>query len=315
MSEETRPMTEEELKEILSTPEGRKKLADAMWCPKHDDLWGMQYLERSFCKGCKYDNEEKNFCDHKHEVNPTTTYSKDEESVVGCDSKTLEEEALSKCINKIIQHFENEGIIFHFVSKGDKYCEANGEDNYSNHCAVAGNEIWLGFYDNAEEQLAGLLHEIGHTKINNCKEMTVIDDGSKTHYPCTDRKYEKCAWQEAIKICKDFGIIFNVKMKKYMNSCLLTYKEKKEEKLMKKTVTYRIESEIDCDCDGHFRLTITINDGKHCIYDIERVRDSLADVKNMVESEIKAAKKFLDSYADMLNNNNYKRMEELKYDI
>jgi pentose-5-phosphate-3-epimerase len=84
---------------------------------------------------------------------------------------------------------------------------------------------------------------------------------------------------------------------------------------MLKTITYKIESEIYCDCDGHFILTTTINDGKHCLYDIERARDSLADVQAMVESQIKAAEKFLESYVEMRNNNYYKRHKELEYEI
>ena len=37
------------------------------------------------------------------------------------------------------------------IVAGDKYCEANGEDNYKNRSYVAGNDqIFLGIYDDEE---------------------------------------------------------------------------------------------------------------------------------------------------------------------
>ena len=68
------------------------------------------------------------------------------------------------------------GVKLYEVKKGDKYCEANGEENYHNSSYCAGSiyckcgaggcdnnaEIWLGFYDDDELRLISFFHELGH---------------------------------------------------------------------------------------------------------------------------------------------------------
>ena len=54
------------------------------------------------------------------------------------------------------------GLIVHYVESGDKFCQADGEENYLDHSYFAGNEIYLGIYKNEEFKFISFFHEVGH---------------------------------------------------------------------------------------------------------------------------------------------------------
>jgi hypothetical protein len=55
------------------------------------------------------------------------------------------------------------GITVYKVERGDKWWKANGPDAYLNESACAGrDEIWVGVYDNKDEEIASFFHELGH---------------------------------------------------------------------------------------------------------------------------------------------------------
>jgi hypothetical protein len=70
----------------------------------------------------------------------------------------------------------NYNIIVHQVEIGDENCVANGVDAYLNSPSCAGHflnscttsssscvaEIWIGIYDNKDEEIASFFHELGH---------------------------------------------------------------------------------------------------------------------------------------------------------
>lgn len=67
-------------------------------------------------------------------------------------------------------------IIVHKVEVGDENCIANGVDTYLNRSFCAGHfltpcttsssscaaEIWIGIYENKDEEIASFFHELGH---------------------------------------------------------------------------------------------------------------------------------------------------------
>jgi hypothetical protein len=62
-------------------------------------------------------------------------------------------------------------IKVHKVEKGDKYCEANGEDLYINSSFAAGkDEIFIGIYEDKDMEIASFFHELGHCMSNNLKQ-------------------------------------------------------------------------------------------------------------------------------------------------
>ncbi len=70
------------------------------------------------------------------------------------------------------QHIANQyGITVHKVEKGDKYCEANGENLYINSSFAAGkDEIFIGIYEDKDMEIASFFHELGHCISNNLKQ-------------------------------------------------------------------------------------------------------------------------------------------------
>ena len=91
---------------------------------------------------------------------------------------------------------------FNQVVKGDKFCEANGDDKYDNSSCSAFDEIWLGIYDDAELKAISFFHELGHIK----DDVTQHED-----------KYEqeKKAWDVGYKLAEKYGLTFSDKAKSW----------------------------------------------------------------------------------------------------
>jgi len=81
------------------------------------------------------------------------------------------------------------GINIIQVEKDDKYCEANGEHNYTNASYVAGNDIWLGMYEDNELRILSFFHEMGHLVD---KTDWTIDADETTTYKAEKERME--AW-------------------------------------------------------------------------------------------------------------------------
>lgn len=91
-------------------------------------------------------------------------------------------------------------VKLNFVQKGDKFCEANGEDIYINNSYCTFDEIWIGIYEDEEKKLAFFFHEIGH-----------IIDPIDWSLNCNNSKNEMelWAWEIGFKLAKSYGIVFN----------------------------------------------------------------------------------------------------------
>lgn len=114
------------------------------------------------------------------------------------------------------------------VEKGDKYCQANGEESYHNTSYSAGSiyckcgaggcennaEIWLGFYDEDEYRLLSFFHELGR----------VTDDTNRDGIG-TDYISEKAAWDNGYELASEYGIKFTRKAKGWATRQLNSYKD------------------------------------------------------------------------------------------
>jgi len=124
-------------------------------------------------------------------------------------------------INNLINEYN---VKLNKIKKGDKFCEANGEENYHNQSYSAGgiqnnfngndNEIWLGFYDNDEYKLLSFFHEMGHLLMTEKELNTNL----------TTYQYEKAAWRHGYVLARKYNIEFNEDTIKWGKEQLKTYK-------------------------------------------------------------------------------------------
>lgn len=112
-----------------------------------------------------------------------------------------------------------------FVKEGDKWCKTNGVETYLNRSFSCGKTIWLGIYEDKQLRLASLFHEVGHFLIEKCEKQTLLSDGSRTHYPCSERTLERCAWEYGERIAKRFKVTFGEKELKFKELCLNSYED------------------------------------------------------------------------------------------
>ena len=93
------------------------------------------------------------------------------------------------------------------VEKGDKYCLANGEDAYINSSHLAGDEIYLGIYDDEELLISSFFHELGH-----------IVESKNNQF-----NSETQAWLIGFKLAKQYGYKFSEKAYIWAIEQLSTY--------------------------------------------------------------------------------------------
>lgn len=130
-------------------------------------------------------------------------------------------------INNLINEYD---VKLNEIKKGDKFCEANGEECYHNQSYSAGGiennfngngaEIWLGFYDNDEHRLLSFFHEMGHLLMTE-KELNT---------DLTMHQVEKAAWRHGYVLARKHNIEFSEDAVNWGKEQLKTYKnwEKKE---------------------------------------------------------------------------------------
>mgnify|MGYP001189135948 CR=1 FL=1 len=87
------------------------------------------------------------------------------------------------------------------VVPGDAYCAANGEYSYINASYCAGDEIWLGIYDDEELKEISFWHELGHC----------VGIYPNEYWKLQKWVIEKIAWTEGLKIAKQHGLKFSIK--------------------------------------------------------------------------------------------------------
>lgn len=105
---------------------------------------------------------------------------------------------LVDCITKVATAH---GLTVHFVERGDKFCEDNGENSYVEHSYIAGKEIFLGFYEDEELELISAFHEIGHR---------IIPRWSWKEYQSTLLLELDC-WRLGILEARKFDVLFSDK--------------------------------------------------------------------------------------------------------
>lgn len=105
-----------------------------------------------------------------------------------------------------------------FITSGDKYCIANGEDIYENNSYMIGNdELQLGMYDNEDIRLASMFHEIGHTLVENDWMETI---------KYNKVKIEAKAWELGFVEAEKYGFKFNqISVFNYVEKCLQSYED------------------------------------------------------------------------------------------
>jgi len=116
-------------------------------------------------------------------------------------------------MNNILDLLQSNNITLHLISKGDKYCEANGEENYTNSSYSAINDIWLGIYDNPELKNLSLCHEIAHCLIERTEDIDNVYE------------LEKLAWNNTFEIAKDCDILLSNEAVEWGNSQLKEYEK------------------------------------------------------------------------------------------
>ena len=110
------------------------------------------------------------------------------------------------------------GIKVHKVERGDECWEANGSDAYLNRSSCAGrDEIWVGVYDNKDEEIASFFHELGHCISTNLKDF---------HYTEYDTFHaELDAWMVGLTEAYKYKYLMKPSTLKYMVECLESYIE------------------------------------------------------------------------------------------
>jgi|DEB0MinimDraft_6_1074348.scaffolds.fasta_scaffold71058_1 hypothetical protein len=108
------------------------------------------------------------------------------------------------------------GIIVHKVERGDKWWKVNGSDAYLNESACAGrDEIWVGVYDNKDEEIAAFFHELGHCITTNLKDF---------HHTEFDKFHmELDAWIVGLTEAYKYKYLMEPSTFRYMVKCLESY--------------------------------------------------------------------------------------------
>ena len=108
------------------------------------------------------------------------------------------------------------GIIVHKVESGDKWWKVNGSDAYLNESACAGrDEIWVGVYDNKDEEIASFFHELGHCISPN------MEDFHHTEYSIFHVELD--AWMVGLIEAYKYKYLMKPSTFKYMVKCLESY--------------------------------------------------------------------------------------------
>lgn len=108
------------------------------------------------------------------------------------------------------------GITVYKVERGDKWWNANGPDAYLNESACAGkDEIWIGVYDNKDEEIAAFFHELGHCISPNMK------DFHYTEYSTFHAELD--AWMVGLIEAYKYKYLIKPSTLKYMVRCLESY--------------------------------------------------------------------------------------------
>jgi hypothetical protein len=108
------------------------------------------------------------------------------------------------------------GITVYKVERGDKWWNANGPDAYLNESACAGrDEIWVGVYDNKDEEIASFFHELGHCISPN------MEDFHHTEYSIFHVELD--AWMVGLIEAYKYKYLMKPSTFKYMVKCLESY--------------------------------------------------------------------------------------------
>ena len=108
------------------------------------------------------------------------------------------------------------GITVYKVERGDKWWKANGPDAYLNESACAGrDEIWVGVYDNKDEEIASFFHELGHCISPN------MGDFHHTEYSIFHVELD--AWMVGLIEAYKYKYLMKPSTFKYMVKCLESY--------------------------------------------------------------------------------------------
>jgi len=115
-------------------------------------------------------------------------------------------------MNSLLDILTYNKIKLHLVSKGDKYCEANGEDKYINSSYSDIDNIWLGIFDTPELQTISFCHEIAHCIVEKTIEFENPYD------------LEEFVWKTTFDIAKECDITFTENTIRWGQEQLETYK-------------------------------------------------------------------------------------------
>ena len=79
-------------------------------------------------------------------------------------------------MNAIMQYRYKEiakeyGLECHIVKPNDKWCQANGIEQYTNNSSCSNTEIWVGIFENEQWEMISFFHELGHIIIGLNSEM------------------------------------------------------------------------------------------------------------------------------------------------
>lgn len=116
-------------------------------------------------------------------------------------------------MNSILDLLTENNITLHLVSKGDDYCEANGEETYINSSYSDVDNIWLGIYDDPELKNLSLCHEIAHCLIEGNMEFENVYE------------LEKFTWEKTFKIAENCDLHFSKNAIKWGKDQLKSYEK------------------------------------------------------------------------------------------
>jgi hypothetical protein len=117
-------------------------------------------------------------------------------------------------MTNILDLITKNNITLHLISKGDKFCKANGEETYINSSYSAINEIWLGIYDDAEIKNLSLFHEVAHCLIEKNTDFDNVYE------------LERTVWNNTFDIAEKCDVTFSKEAIKWADKQLKTYKNK-----------------------------------------------------------------------------------------
>ena len=106
------------------------------------------------------------------------------------------------------------GLKCHIVKPNDKWCKANGIDQYTNNSCCSPNEIWVGIFENKEWEIASFFHEIGHIMIR-------FTPPSPTKW-----NLELDAWLYGLREAQKYGYFISPEtFDEFIVPCLNSYKD------------------------------------------------------------------------------------------